>query len=233
MKKIDVKKSVAVGLAGISILAGTIPVNASTVKEQASNKAISSIGIIEQSIKGPSQSDIRLAIRLNHVYNGDICLFSNTEKKFPVGSRLDNNKTYVVNGKISGGQCYAYAQGVFFYLWGDCIGHGDGNYKNSRVVLKNQKSASYDSFISAGVVPGSYCRTTPNKNGSYNGKKGHSMIIVSYNKNEIITLEGNADGKGSIELKTRTWDEFNKEQLTSKGRRICHIISPYTNACPM
>lgn len=233
MKTIYAKKAVAVGLAGVSLLAGTISVNADVGKPTVSNKLMPSICFSSNSITGPSQSDVQLAIKLSRVYNGEICLFSNTSKKFPVGSSLNNNTTYTVNKKWTGKQCYIYANAVYYYLWGDFVGHGSGNYSNSYVALRNQASASYDSFVRAGVVSGSYCRTTANKDGSYNGNKGHSMIILSYNKSQIITLEGNANGKGSIEIKTRTWAEFNKQLLKDKGRRISHIVSPYTTMCPL
>ena len=233
MKAIYVKKAVAAGLAGASMLAGSISVNADVCKKMVNDKAAMNVCILESRISGPSQSDIRLAVRLNKVYNGEVQLFSNTTKTFPVGSSLNNSKTYYVNKTWSGKQCYIYAQAVYYYLWGDFVGNGSRKYSYSRVALKNQATASYESFMRAGVAYGSYCRTTANKNGSYNGNNGHSMIILSYDRDKIVTLEGNANGKGGIEIKTRKWDEFNKKLLKNKGRRICHVVSPNTNICPL
>lgn len=233
MKTIYAKKAVAVGLAGVSLLAGTISVNADVGKPTVSNKLTPSISYSANSITGPSQSDIQLAIKLSRVYNGEVCLFSSTSEKFPLGSSLNNNTTYTINKKWSGKQCWVFAQAVYYYLWNDYAGNGSGKYSNSYVALRNQTSASYDLFVGSAVVPGSYCRTTSNKDGSYNKSNGHSMIILSYNKSQIITLEGNANSKGSIEIKTRTWAEFNKKLLKDKGRRISHIVSPYTTMCPL
>ena len=222
-----IKKVLATVAAGMCVFTCIAPVNAATNKASANSVVTSSV----TTVRAPSQSDIKLAIRLNRIYNGEVCLFSNTSKRFPLGSSLDNSKTYYVNGKYSGKQCYIFAQACYFYLWNDYPGHGNGKYSNSRVALKNQKTASYESFVRAGVTYGSYLRTTSNKDGSYNGNKGHSVIIVSYNKDHIITLEGNSNGKGKVELITRSWDDFNKKLLKNKGRVICHVISPTTNMC--
>lgn len=229
MKNARIKKVLATSAAGLCLLTGMTPVNAASTTVSVKNSVISA-GVC--TFQAPYPSDIRLARKLADVYEGNVCLFSNTSKRFPVGSSLNNNTTYYVNKKWSGRQCYIYANAVYYYMFGDYVGHGDGNYKYSKVALKNQATASYSSFKKAGVVSGSYLRTTSNKNGTYNGNSGHSLIILSYDANQIITLEGNANGSGSIEIKTRTWSEFNNSLLKNKGRRICHVVVPL-NYCPI
>ena len=180
-------------------------------------------------------SDWLLAVKLDAIFNGTYPIFSNDSKTFPVGSKLNNEKVYKVNGKSgwTGKQCYIYANAVYFHLTGDFVGNGSRSYKNSKVVIKNKSSASYELFRNSGVTCGSYLRTTSNSSGSFNGNNGHSLIILSYDQNQITTLEGNANGKGSIEIITRSWNSFNKKLLTNKNRRICQVVVPKNiNYCP-
>ena len=51
------------------------------------------------------------------------------------------------------------------------------------------------------------------------------MILLSYNENSITVLEGNADGDGLVRITEKTWDKFNDDYLTKKGRKIAHIIT--------
>lgn len=169
--------------------------------------------------------DIQMRNKLNNVMSGNVKLFSNDNGTFAVGTSLNNSKTYYVNKKWSGKQCYIYAQAVYWYLTGDYVGHGSVG-SHSKKCITNAKSISYDQFKNSGVKPGAYIRTTANSNGSYNGNKGHSMIVVSYDSNTITVLEGNGNGKGLVRTNTVTWSQFNKSYLTNRGYRICHVISP-------
>jgi hypothetical protein len=90
--------------------------------------------------------------------------------------------------------------------------------------MENQSVASYELFKQANVGFGAYVRTTTNRNGTFNGSGGHSFIILSYDKEGITYLEGNANGYGLVCVTRRTWDEFNANQLGSRNRKICHIV---------
>ena len=59
------------------------------------------------------------ASKLDNIFQGKVSLFSNSSSKFALGSRLDNSQQYTVASAISGYQCYIYAQGVYYYLFGD------------------------------------------------------------------------------------------------------------------
>ena len=176
----------------------------------------------------------KYADKLNNIFRGEVSLFSNTTAKFPLGKSLNNNKVYyIANGAIGGYQCYIYAQAVYYYLFGDVVYHGDGYkyWSDSKKVLTNKKTVSYDLFLKSHVGFGAYVRTTTNSNGSYNSGKGHSFIILGYDQEGITYLEGNGDGRGLVRIAVKTWDEFNKTMLTSKGRRICHIVQCSAAIC--
>ena len=178
------------------------------------------------SASGSTYSTI-YASKLDDVFQGRVALFSNSSDKYSLGASLNNDKQYTVAGKISGSQCYIYAQGVYYYLFGDIPYHGSGYsgyWSNSSTVLTNQGEVSYSLFQNAGVGFGAYIRTTSNSDGSYNGSSGHSMILLSYDANKLSVLEGNADNNGLIRITELTWAEFNQNFLSGKSRRIAHVV---------
>lgn len=52
------------------------------------------------------------------------------------------------------------------------------------------------------------------------------MIILAYDSETVTYLEGNADGNGLIRVTVRTWSDFNKRQLSGRGRYISHMVQP-------
>lgn len=173
------------------------------------------------------------AEKLNKIFDGKVALFSNSKVKYALGDSMNIRTNFRIADTITGSQCYIYSQAVYYYLFGDVVYHGEGYkyWSDSKLVLSNKKTVSYDMFSKAKVGFGAYIRTTPNSNGSYNGGNGHSMILLAYDKETVTVLEGNADGRGLIRITQQTWSEFNSDVLTSKGRRICHIIQCKSAAC--
>jgi fibronectin type 3 domain-containing protein len=171
--------------------------------------------------------------KLNHVFRGEVALFSNSDVSLPLGTNMSTGTSYTVAETISGYQCYAYAQAVYYYLFGDIVYHGSGlkYWSNSKRVLSNKTYASYELFSQAGVGFGAYIRTTTSKSGAYNGEKGHSIIVLAYNEETITYLEGNADGKGLIRVTEMTWEEFDEIQLSGRNRRIAHVVQCIDAAC--
>ena len=170
---------------------------------------------------------------LDAIFKGELALFSNTTDTFPVGSSLNTSKVYYIAGNRFGGyQCYIYAQAVYYHLFGDIPYHGDGYlyFSNSRKVIANEPEASYELFLNSDVGFGAYIRTTVNEDGSYNGN-GHSMILLSYDQTGITYLEGNANGRGLIRVTTRTWEEYNNQQLGGRGRRISAVVQCEDTMC--
>lgn len=242
MKYILAKKAAAIAATGIISLGGgaikTVSAATTSAPAPAQKIAVVENRILDLpfNIQSPMQnniataalnliSDWQMCVKIANVANGGVKLFSNDNGTFAVGTSLNNSKTYYVNGKWSGKQCYIYAQAVYWYLTGDYVGHGSVG-SHSKKCISNVKTTSYTQFKNSGVKPGAYIRTTANTNGSYNGNKGHSMIVVSYDANSITVLEGNGNGKGLVRLNTVTWTQFNNSYLTNRGYRICHVISP-------
>lgn len=185
-----------------------------------------------QEIDGSAYSSA-YAKKLNKIFRGEVALFSNSKVKYALGDSMKTSASYRIADTITGSQCYIYSQAVYYYLFGDVIYHGEGYkyWSDSKMVLSNKKTVSYDMFTKAKVGFGAYIRTTPNSNGSYNGGNGHSMILLSYDPEKITYLEGNADGRGLIRITQQTWSEFNSSNLTSRGRRICHIVQCKSAMC--
>ena len=209
----------------VLLLGGMLP--------QISMTAQASVCVVDSSqVDGNSYSTV-YAEKLNDIFQGNVKLFSNSNDKYPLGTSLNNSTNYYVAGAISGQQCYIYAQAVYYYLFGDVIYHGDGHkyWSDSVKLLTNLKTVSYSQFQKAGVSFGAYIRTTGNSNGSYSSSKGHSMIVLAYDEQSITILEGNADGRGLVRVTVLTWDEFNSNFLTSKSRRVCHIVQCISAMC--
>lgn len=173
------------------------------------------------------------ANKLDKIFKGTAPLFSNTTQAYPIGTSLNNSKTYAVANAISGKQCYIYAQAVYYYLFGDIPFKGDGYmyWSDSKKVVSNEPSFSYELFVKSGVGFGAYIRTTKNSDGSYNGNVGHSMIVLTYDKSSITYIDCNQNGYGLIQVQKRSWENFNAEEIVRKGRRISHIIQCVSAMC--
>lgn len=181
-----------------------------------------------------TQSD-QLAKALDQVFSGDVDVYSDAacsvEVSMPLGTRMDNSTQYYVKSKttgnkISGWQCYIYANAVYNRLFHEWVGHASGFAHSEKVVSGGGNALSYAILSNAGVRCGAYLRTTGNSDGSYNGSVGHSMIILAYDQSSITYLEGNGDGNGLVRISTRTWSDFNVGQLSGRSRYISHIVQP-------
>ena len=187
-------------------------------------------------VKGSDFTDSQaLADMLDIVFSGDIDIYSNesctTETYLRLGTTFSKSLTFYVKSKASGtvysgGQCYIYANAVYNKVFNEVVYHGS-NFAHSKVVISGgSKNASYNMFKSAGVRCGAYMRTTGNSNGSYDGKVGHSMIILSYDATYITYLGGNQAGGGEIDIRKETWSEFNANRISGAGRYIAHVVQP-------
>lgn len=176
-----------------------------------------------------------LAGKLNTVFAGNIGLSSSTNfnstTSAPLGSSvMTGSRLYFIKNKTTGGltsgwQCFIYANAVYNTLFNETVGRAT-SLSHSTIVLSGGNTVSYNLFKSAGVKCGAYIRTTNRSNGAYNSSTGHSMIVLSYNSYYITYLEGNADGRGLVRIATRTWSDFNSNQLSGRGRYICHVVQP-------
>lgn len=177
----------------------------------------------------------RLAALLDQVFGGDIDIYSDSryacEVSMPVGTYMDNDLLYYVKSQttgnpVSGWQCYIYANAVYNKLFREWVGHANGFAHSRTVIPGGSDTLSYELMRDSGVRCGAYLRTTGNSDGSYSRSVGHSMIILAYDSQAITYLEGNGDGNGLVRVAIRTWSDFNKRQLSGRGRYISHMVQP-------
>lgn len=169
-------------------------------------------------------SSTSMAAKIGDVLNGNVYLFTSPRKTYHVNEYMGHGIHYWAQN--SGYECFAYANAVYYYLTGDVPYRGESAYSNSSVVIRNELSASYELFYNAGVACGAYLRTTNNPNGYYSSTGGHSIIILSYDRNNITWLDANWNDSGTIQLHTRTWADFNTYGINWGGGRIAHVIQP-------
>lgn len=173
---------------------------------------------------------------LDRVFDGSPDMYTDirctTRAAAPIGSRnVPLGKTYYVKSSsgtvYSGTSCYIYANAVYATLFGDVPYHGEPvGWKNSYKAASNLSRASYEEFSELKIGFGALLRTTANKDGSYNGNSGHSIIILKYDQKGITYLEGNGDGNGIIRVTERSWDTFNSASVSGRGYKISFIVQP-------
>ncbi len=176
----------------------------------------------------------KLADTLTAIFKGDIDLYSTQactkEITLPLGSSLSSSSYFVKNKTtgtvLQGWQCYIYGNAVYNRLFNEVVQNGSALVNSKIVITGGKSSVSYSLFQNAGVRCGAYIRTTPNKNGSYTGSTGHSIIVLAYNESHITYLEGNANGNGLARITKETWSEFNSGELSGRSRYICHVVQP-------
>ncbi len=186
--------------------------------------ALPVFGMAASSYKAEDFTKVQEIIpKLNKVINGGAELFSyrkfenpdNTEDNLRVGGYINPEIQYVWGPSLRphyGWTCFAYAQAVYYYLFGDVLYRCEGEdgygveYKNSKVVLNDSNPLSFDLLYNAGVGTGAYVEA-PN----------HYYLILTYDRHTITTLGGNEDGygRGEIKISNYTWEEFNR-----KGHRV-------------
>ena len=177
------------------------------------------------------------------VLSGDLDVYDDygNEVKMPVNTRMSTSACYWIYSKTTGArhggyQCYIYAQAVYNVIFKEWPGNAKSGFSHSHIVLSGGNSVSYNRLKEAGVRNGAYVRTTIHSDGAYDPDYGHSLIIMSYDSNNITYLEGNGDGNGIIRKVTVSWSEFNSRQLSGRGRYVSHIVQPldsyYDNLYP-
>lgn len=151
---------------------------------------------------------------------------------FPaVGGNFSSSKMYTVSfpkRKWSGYQCMAYAYAAYNFLFGSDASSESAYANNVEFSsLKGRNSLNYTDLQSADVRFGAYLRTTANSNGSFHASNGHSLLILSYDESNIITLEANRSNSKQyiVEIKSRSWDGFNRI-LGGSNRYVCALIQP-------
>lgn len=177
--------------------------------------------------KGQDFAKGTLASRLDNIISNGIT--SDVSPSLPaVNGTFSRSQQYAVTlpGRSSswrGYQCVAYAYAAYNYLF-DSDPYGSGSISFSNFIGKN--ALSYSDLNSSGIGFGAYVRTTGNSDGTYSAGNGHSLLILSYDRSRIVTLEANAsNGRYIVEIRSRDWDSFNKI-LKGSSRYISYLSQP-------
>lgn len=182
------------------------------------------------STTGADYTNGQLAERLDTILNQGIS--SGVSPSLPaVNGTFPRHQMYTVkfpSRSWKGYQCMAYAYAVYNYLF-DSDPYGADAVCFSSLTGKN--TLSYQDFVAQGIKLGSYLRTTCYSNGAFHASNGHSIIILSYDSAQITYIEGNTSSANTwrVNLKTYTWDNFNKYLLSGNGRYVQTLRQPSNN----
>lgn len=170
-------------------------------------------------------SSLILQERLQNIINGDIPLYKNWAHtrpvKAPLGSHVMKNPDdygmgyyYYVGDDVnrwSGSACFIYATAVYFALFDNLITKDSENMETVNVT--GARYISYANLRKWGVRDGV---------GSYIRVGNHSIIILGYDQERITYLDGNGNGKGTISLRTYSWNNM----PSTIRKTIVEILQP-------
>ena len=158
-------------------------------------------------IKGSTYTkSTKLASLLDEIFNGNrAVVFTDSACTNAVNTALSSARVlpndgiykYVPEG-LRGTSCWIYANGVYHALFGGKTGNkNDFLYSDSEILANNAGNASYSNFVKWGVrqEPGAMIRAS-----------GHSMILLYYDSEKIVTLDANGNRNGGIGVRIRTWN---------------------------
>ena len=167
-----------------------------------------------------------LSAKLDEIFHGSAALYTDYECTEPYRAPIGSNSVPIwgemlcVPGNQRGWSCYIYANGAYYALFGECPGDGDNEYLHSETIygLSGTADTLYAEMTAAGVTQtGAYCRNY-----------SHSFLILSYDEEGIVLLDGNSinGGDGFIQITEATWDYFYEYFLGNGGNPIDHIVQP-------
>ena len=160
-----------------------------------------------------------LAEKLNSIFDGNASVYSNKNCTKLVNTKIgtsnvpNNDVTQYVgpyggSAINSGTSCWIYANGVYYTLFGECTASGTAGKNSVKLNINSttNKKGTYNNFKAWGVRQGV---------GALIRANDHSMIVLSYDANQLTILDGNGDYKGLVSIRVRTWDEisFNVEYI--------------------
>ena len=218
----SIKRFTALFLCGITLTAG-IPAAAVSAADFQADVSYEDTDALQQ--------------KFADMLDGNVSIYLDEEKtELPeavkVDTVLDNSQRYYVfNSKgeyIYGKQCYIVAQAFYCTLFDEFVLHADADtkYDHSEKVLGLTEGISYELFFEKKIKPGAYLRTTGSKDGEFDSKNGHSLMILDYDYSTVTILEGNGDANGKVHQWTITYDKFNAYYLARKNRVIAHVVQP-------
>ena len=152
-----------------------------------------------------------LAEVLNNILDGNANVFYDAGFTKMVNtklgtSRVRNNGVNMYVGPVEDGEtnvgtsCWIYANGVYYTLFGECTGSGIVGKNSQMLDVKSteNRNFTYENFVAWGVrpEPGALIRT----------QCGHSLIVLDYNEEGLIILDGNGNGKGLVAIRELAWN---------------------------
>lgn len=173
-------------------------------------------------------SSSALAEKLNGIFDGNASIYTNSSCTKLVDARIGtsnllNNNVYQYVGPYggpyikAGTSCWIYANGVYYTLFGECtnnnaagtVGYPEKNSDLLNLSGTSSRYASYENFKAWGV------RSTP---GALIRAQNHSMIVLSYDEDQLIIVDGNGNSRGLVSVRVRSWSDVTF--------RVDYIIQP-------
>ena len=157
--------------------------------------------------------DPNLAEALNAIFDGNAGVYYDMDCTKMVDTKLGtyrvpNNGVFKYVGPYGddqvdmGTSCWIYANGVYFTLFGEGTGCGTAGENSEKLdlMVTENRNITCENLKAWGVRPGvgALIRT----------REGHSMIVLGYDEERLIILDGNGDGKGLVSIRVRTWDRI-------------------------
>ena len=179
-------------------------------------------------IKSPSAvsgreftSKASIAQKLDSMFAGNIGLYADKGKTVLVNAALgtqnvpNNGKyQYWANGH-AGTSCFAYANAFYATFYDGQSPHDPVNGNHQRVKATGR--ITYQNFVKWGVR---------NDAVVYIREGNHSFLVLHYNENYLITVDGNGDGKGTIALRKQTWQRSLGSNIYNQTPSL--IVQPKT-----
>ena len=185
-----------------------------------------------------------LAKKLDTIFSGNVGLFSNSSKTIPVNVKLGTKAVppgeerfwyyKTSDGKThgaSGYSCFSYAVAAYCFLYDGQHAALSLNSNHQSLSAAKKGYITYNNFIKWGVrddLP-VYIRIGVDNN------DGHSIIVLTYDKNHITYLDGNGDRQGLIAIRKEPWKNVFGSYSGSNiyARPIISIIQPQTTYYPI
>ena len=180
-----------------------------------------------------------LAKKLDSILAGKVGLYSDISLTKSVTTKLGTKSVppgttlyWKCSTTICSGQsCFAYAISAYCTLYDGTHPQLTLNSKHERITAGNGSTISYNNFVNWGVrndLP-VYIRI-----GSDGGGDGHSILVLTYDKDYITYLDGNGDGNGLIAIRKEPWvnkfDSYTGSNIYA--RKISYIVQPKDSYYP-
>ena len=185
-----------------------------------------------------------LAAALDKIFLGNVGLYSDSGKTKAVNAKLGSRAVSPgsqrfwsyksKDGKThgaSGYSCYAYATSVYGTIYDKQHPELSLNSNHQNLTAASGNYITYSNFVKWGVrsdLP-VYIRIGVDSN------NGHSIIVLTYNEDYIVYLDGNGDNNGLIAIRKEPWKNSFGSYKGSNiyARKILRIVQPKTSYYPL